>query len=326
MKTQYRIIAAAAGYADRSDRGRIRLTGPDSRSFLQALVSNDLTVLPVGSGVYATYLTPQGRMIADLEVYARDGALLCAVAPGMAAALTDRLDQSIFSEDTRVEDVSAELAEVAVIGARAPAVLAEVLPVHGDRLESLSELGQADFEDGFVARSGESALPSFHVFLPAPRRSSLIESLEHAGLSPISDDLLEAMRIERGRGAWGRELTTDTIPLEAGLLDRAISTSKGCYVGQEIIIRILHRGGGRVAKRLVRLAGEDGPAATRPVPGAALTSADGADAGRVTSVSPALDTDGWIALAYVGRDYAEVGTRLQLRESGMVATIAGLAA
>ena len=66
MKTQYRIIAAAAGYADCSDRGRIRLTGPDSRSFLQALLSNDVASLPAGSGVYATYLTPQGRMIADL--------------------------------------------------------------------------------------------------------------------------------------------------------------------------------------------------------------------------------------------------------------------
>ena len=82
---QYRIIVAEAGWADRSGRGRLRFTGADRVSFLQALVSNDLLSLTQGTGTYTTYLTPQGRMIADLRIYHRGDDLIADVAPGMAS-------------------------------------------------------------------------------------------------------------------------------------------------------------------------------------------------------------------------------------------------
>jgi folate-binding protein YgfZ len=135
----------------------------------------------------------------------------------------------------------------------------------------------------------------------------------------MSDDLAETLRVEAGRPKWGRDLTAETIPLEAGLLDRAISTSKGCYVGQEIIIRILHRGGGRVAKRLMKLAFD--PAVTVPPAAGASVLAAGHPVGHITSAvfSPAADRV--IALAYVHRDSAEVGTPLTLEGSNASAVV-----
>jgi tRNA-modifying protein YgfZ len=117
------------------------------------------------------------------------------------------------------------------------------------------------------------------------------------------------------------DMDEHTIPLEAGIEDRAISFSKGCYVGQEVIIRVLHRGGGRIARRLVGLTLGDGSGAP-PSRGQALT-ADGRDVGRLTSVahSPALDRD--IALGYVARELSEPGTALQLA-SGASALVTGL--
>jgi folate-binding protein YgfZ len=116
-------------------------------------------------------------------------------------------------------------------------------------------------------------------------------------------------------------MTTDTIPLEAGLLDRAISTAKGCYVGQEVVIRILHRGGGRVARRLVRLVFDE-HARTVPAIGAP-TLIDGRDAGRVTSAALSPISDRVVALGYVQRDDAEVGRSVTVE--GAQAEIVALA-
>jgi folate-binding protein YgfZ len=130
---------------------------------------------------------------------------------------------------------------------------------------------------------------------------------------------VEALRIEAGTPRFGADMTHETIPLEAGIEGRAISMTKGCYVGQEVIVRILHRGHGRVARRLVGLVFEGAEA---PPPGTELT-ADGRPAGLVTSVafSPALRRP--VALAYVHRDFAQPGTRVGAGPSAS-ATVASL--
>jgi tRNA-modifying protein YgfZ len=127
----------------------------------------------------------------------------------------------------------------------------------------------------------------------------------------MSPGLADAIRIDAGRPAFGVDMTEETIPLEAGLLERAISQTKGCYVGQEVIIRVLHRGGGRVAKRLVRIAC-DHEGGEVPAVGATV-SADDREVGRVTSSARSPRTGRNNALAYVHRDAAEVGRRLTLK-------------
>jgi tRNA-modifying protein YgfZ len=137
-----------------------------------------------------------------------------------------------------------------------------------------------------------------------------VAAIEREGAAAVGADLAEAWRLEAARPAWGKDLSTETIPLEAGLLDRAISTTKGCYVGQEVIIRILHRGGGRVAKRLM-LVECDASLADVPAPGTALHAGDEV-VGHVTSAAYSPGRGRILAFAYVRRDAAEPGRRFTL--------------
>lgn len=295
--------------------GRARtdpVLGTDAVSFLQALLTNDIARLTRGQGVYAAYLTPQGRMIADIDVFHRGDWIFGSVAPGLGPTLAARFDSLIFSEDLTVADATSEWAELGVTGGDVVAMLGAALGCDPLRLSCLEELAQEDWESGFVVRVGESPFPMFKIFAPAAERENAIARLENAGMTPMSSEVATALRIEAGRAAWGSDLSSETIPLEAGLLDRAISTAKGCYVGQEIIIRILHRGGGRVAKRLVILT-LDARATDVPAAGAQLVS-DGHMVGHITSAAFSQARGCVLALGYVHRDAAEVGRTLEIGE------------
>lgn len=301
------------------------MTGADRVSFLQALVTNDLIALKPGQGAYAAYLTPQGRMVTDLHLFLRPASIVADVPAALASGLAAKLDGLVFAEDVQVVDASAELAQISVIGGRASAIVAAATGADPGALEQLSVWSQLDIEDGFVARTDDVDIESYDVVVDAFRESALVDALESAGAVRVSPDVAEAIRVEKGRPAFGADMSSETIPLEAGLLERAISTSKGCYVGQEIVIRVLHRGGGRVAKKLVKLALPNTDGRSAVAPGSVL-AADGKDVGAITSVAPALDGQGLRALGYVHRDHAEAGRTLSLSaQPGTIATIIGFA-
>jgi folate-binding protein YgfZ len=322
MNIEYRIIAETAGYADYSGHGRLEIEGPDSVTFLQALVTNDLSHIERGQGVYALYLTPQGRMIADLEVLHRGTFLCCGTAPGLALPLATRLDQLIFAEDTRVTDISARQTQVCIVGGTAAAIVAGLFDLDPHVVDTLRELAQIDIEGGFLYRSGGLKLPSYQIVLPAHAHHDLVARLREAGLAAVTPHLLESLRIADARPVWGVDMTETTIPLEAGLLDRAISTTKGCYVGQEVIIRVLHRGGGRVARRLMQLVSEG---TSLPHPHDAIESPSGGPIGHLTSIGGALESDGWIALGYLVREAAELGSVVRIPSTGATARVTGFA-
>ena len=119
IANQYRIIAAGAGWIDRSARGRLKFAGKDARAFLQALVTNDLDAIAAGSGIDAAYLTPQGRMIAMLRILVSASDLLVEAAPGQAADLATRFDQLIFTEQVTVSDITDATAVLDVVGSDA---------------------------------------------------------------------------------------------------------------------------------------------------------------------------------------------------------------
>ena len=321
--TSYAAAARVAGWFDKGARGRLRFDGRDAVSFLHALVSNDVSVLAPGQGVYATYLTPQGRMLTDLRIYHRGDHLLADVPPGTAADLVQRFDQLIFAEDVRVSDVSADVAAIAVVGPRAADVLAGASGADPEAVFALSTWSQVTAGDVVIARTDDTQWPSFDVFLPASGREAFAARLHEAGVVRLPQGLFDALRIEAGRPAFGIDMSTDTIPLEAGLLDRAISQSKGCYVGQEVVIRVLHRGQGRVARRLVKVE-LDGRAAAPPSGAPILVN--GGETGRITSGAESPESGHAIALGYVHRDVAEVGTRVMVRvhEADLPATVTGV--
>ena len=325
---QYRIVAASAGWVERVDRGRLRFDGNDRSSFLQGIVTNDVHALQPGQGVYAAYLTPQGRMLSDLRLHHWGSFLLAEVPASQAAALADRFDQLIFSEDVRVADVSSQIAQVTVIGPQAASVLTRALgldPSEAPLMAAMPALAHRAAGDVTIARGDDVELPSFDVFVDASARAGLLSRVSERGITECSFELLDALRVEAGRPVYGVDMTAETIPLEAGLLERAISTTKGCYVGQEILIRMLHRGGGRVAKRLSRLRFDAGVTAPPP-PGTPLLH-DGREVGRVTSAVVSPVTGGVIGLGYVHRDHAEMGTRLTAGTdaAGALAEIVGFA-
>ena len=322
---QYRTIVSGAGLRSRADRGRLRFTGADRVTFLQALVTNDLISLKSHQGAYAAYLTPQGRMVTDLHLFLRSDSIVADVPAALAPGLVAKFDGLVFAEDVQVIDASDELAQVAVIGGRASVVVAAATGADAAALAQLPVWSQLDIEDGFVVRTDDADIESYDVVVDATREAALVDALGSAGAVRMSTDVAEAIRVQKGRPAFGTDMNADTIPLEAGLLERAISTSKGCYVGQEIVIRVLHRGGGRVAKRLVKLALQNTNGAEDVAPGSVL-AADGKDVGAITSVAPALDSEGLLALGYVHRDYAQGGRTVSLSaQPATVGTIVGLA-
>lgn len=328
LTDQYRIIAAGAGWFDRRARGRLRFDGRDRAAFLHALVTNDITSLQPGQGTDAAYLTPQGRMLAELTIHCATDHLLVEVPEHQSAPLAERFDQLIFAEDVRVSDVSALVAQVTVIGARAPAVLAQAFgeaALDIERLGALAVRAHIGIPGGLIARTDVVDVPAFDVFVGADSLQAAIRQLSEHGAVEGSLKLLDAMRIDAGRPLFGIDMTDETIPLEAGLLDRAISTTKGCYVGQEVIIRILHRGGGRVAKRLVKLRFDE-TVQTPPAPGTALL-VDGREVGRVTSAAISPATGSVVGLGFIHRDHAEPGVFVSVppEAGGQRAEIVGFA-
>ena len=319
---QYRIIEAGAGWRRRAERGRLRFGGSDRTAFLHALLTNDVTTLGPGRGSYGALLTPQGRMIADFHLFARPDHILADVPAATAQSLTTDFDRLIFAEDASVTDISASLVQLNVVGGGAPVIVAHALALDRDALRDLAIGSQLDVAEGFIARTDDAALPGYDLLIPAEREGAVSEALTRAGAVALTDELFTALRVDAGRPLFGVEMDTDTIPLEAGLLDRAISTTKGCYVGQEVIIRVLHRGGGRVARRLVKVK-FNGNASGQLQPGTKLRIGD-RDAGHVTSLAPALDDSGFIALGYLRREFAEVGQAvLADGSSGVVTGLAG---
>jgi folate-binding protein YgfZ len=328
--THYEIAHRAVGMTDRSMYGTLQVAGTDRATWLQGLLTNDIKAVVPGQGCYAAWLTPQGRMITDMRVLELGERIELDVLASNAAELARRLDQLVFVEDVQIKDVTGARGQIRVIGPAAATVVAATLaemtgrsPVGGSELAQWIEYQNAviPFADAElrVVRDEGLGVPAYDICSTVGAQVRRV--LAHFGAVPLDEPTIEALRIEAGRPLFGVDMNTDTIPLEAGIENRAISFSKGCYVGQEVIVRVVSRGHGRVARKLVGLV-LDG---TRvPEPSESIV-ANGRETGYVTSAtqSPALSRP--IALGYVHRGFAEPGTRVTIGgESGESATVTQL--
>jgi folate-binding protein YgfZ len=300
-----------AAMIDRSDRGRLVVSGAERASYLQGLLTNDVVALRAGQGCYCAYLTAQGRMISDLYVYELGDVMLVTMAGDVKDTQLAKLDQFIFSEDVQLGDVTDTFAQIAVVGPDAAQAVATALGgVSADTLRTLAEHGNMRTEwaggAAIVIRVTDTGEPGYDLFVDRAQADAMKAALEANGVAAIDEATADALRIEAGVPLFHRDMDEETIPLEAGIESRAISFSKGCYVGQEVVIRVLHRGHGRVARKLVGLL-VDG--AQPPPRGAVIRSGD-REIGEVTSstASPALQRP--IALGYVKRDFVEPGTKV----------------
>ncbi len=303
-----------AGMIDLGARGRIVVRGADRKTFLHALLTNDIALLTPGTGCYAALLTPQGRMIADMNVFELGDVMLLDVRREVKDLLLQRFDQLIFSEDVQLGDVSDGWGCLGVYGPHAAEIAGGVTgsdltvfgPFQNARLECGGELVVA-------ARRDALGLAGFLFFAAAGTISRLGQAMQAEGAALMPAEAVEALRIEAGEPAFLVDMGDDTIPTEAGIESMAVSYLKGCFPGQEVLVRIRDRGHGKVVRKLVGLTidGETAPAA-----GSVIVGGD-KEIGHVTSavVSPALGKP--IALGYVHRDFVNPGTAVAVVAGGV---------
>ena len=299
----YAAIHAGAAIGAIAPRGQIALAGPDRATFLHGLLTNDTASLTAGHGCYAAWLTPQGRMLCDLHVFESGDMMLLDAPAAEVQQAADRLEQFHFTEDVQIATLGT-LRSVWIHGPAAPGILGAGFDAWMQYQNARIVLAGVSV---VVARIDQLAVPGFVIYVDAQQEDEVTAALAARGALRATPATLDAARIEAGYPVFGIDMTADTIPLEAGIEDRAISLTKGCYVGQEVIIRVLHRGHGRVARRLVRLQVEG----NAPPAGSKVFSGD-REVGFITRAaeSPRL---GAVALGYLHRDFVEAGTAVDVQ-------------
>ncbi len=303
----YRTITEACGLLDRSDRGKLALSGPDAKGFLQGQVTNDVETLSAGEGCYAAFLTPKGKMLGDLRILDAGRELLLDTERSVLQELFNLIRRFKVGYDVELHKRTLECGLLSLIGPGAERIAgAEAVPGR--------EHDHASVEiDGLAARAIRTD-GGIDLLCDANHNEALSAALERRGAVSVPESAAECLRVERGRPRFGLELDDTVIPQEAGLNERAVSFTKGCYVGQETVARLHYRGKPNRHLRGLRL-----PAATER--GAELRLEDRV-VGRVATVveSPVYGT---IGLALVRRE-AFPGTFVAVDPGGELAEIVQL--
>jgi len=294
--------------APRDDRMRMLFTGPQAKAALGGLVTNDVVALHPGQGQRAAALTVKGRVIAVLRVFDRGDDLLVDTEARAAEGFIGMIKKfvnprlakyTVVTAETGCLGVHGDGAAAAIVSTPGDVALLEALPVHGGMTTSVDGTAM------FVARSLDQGASGFDVFGPRDRVEALRARLSAAGWPVASDTELEMRRVEVGLPRWGVDMNDETLAQEAALdALGAISFSKGCYTGQEVVARIHFRG--HVNRLLRRLTS----ATALPV-GGLVFDALGAEVGDVRS-SVHSTTRGPLAIAMLRREVAP-GAHVQVR-------------
>jgi folate-binding protein YgfZ len=306
IDAQYRQLREECGVLDRSDRGKLLVTGAEAAEYLQGQLTNDIEALTPGEGCYAALLDRKGHMQADMRVLvvSEEKVWIDTEPEGLAAALK-HLQMYKIGRDADVQDAGEERAIVSLIGPRS-AELAGSSPLPEHLHEEIKI-------DGIECPAVGTAL-GIDLIPHAEDRERLIAALAEAGAPAVDSAAAEILRIESGVPRFGSEMDTATMPAEAGIVAAAVNFEKGCYIGQETVARLHYKGKPNRHLRGLRLSA---PAA----PGATLLLGE-KEVGKLGSscVSPAR---GPIGLAIVRRE-AEPGAELLVGEDGVTAHVVDL--
>jgi len=306
LDAQYRQLREECGLLDRSERGKLIVSGSEAAEYLQGQLTNDVEALSPGEGQYAALLDRKGHMQADMRVLrtSPEEVWIDTEPEGLEAARR-HLEMYKIGREVTVVDVSAERAVLSLVGPRSVEI-AGTAALPEDACDAARVGGVACLAVGtaagidLIAKSAEAA--------------ALREALSDAGAVEVGPEAAEIMRVEAGVPRFGAEMSAETMPAEAGIVERAVSFTKGCYIGQEPVARLHYKG--RPNRRLRGLE-LSAPAAA----GASLRLGE-KEVGRIGSacVSPAR---GPIALAIVRRE-AEPGAELAVGEDGVTARVVDL--
>jgi folate-binding protein YgfZ len=232
--SEYRAITEACGLVDRSERGKLALTGRQAKEFLQGQVSNDIEALERGHGCYAAFLTPKGKMLGDLRVLNTGDELLLDTERVALQELFNMIRRFRVGYDVEVHKRTLERGLLSLIGPQA-AELVGPAELDGEHRNAPVSIGDVEL---LAIRTDVGV----DLLCESTQTAELRAALAQAGAVVVSEEAIEALRIERGRPRYGIDLDDSVIPQEAGLNERAVSFTKGCYVGQETVARLYYRG------------------------------------------------------------------------------------
>jgi folate-binding protein YgfZ len=284
--SDYRAVTEGCGLLDRSDRGKLALSGADAKAFLHGQVSNDVESLAPGTGCYAAFLTPKGKMLGDLRILDTGEELLLDTERVALQELFNMIRRFSLGYDMQLHKRTVERGLLSLLGPDAVAVAGV-----GD-LAAAEDAHVAAEVAGVAVRAIRTDV-GVDLLCDAADTETVRSALQARGAEAVVETAAECLRIEHGRPRYGVDLDDSVIPQEAGLNSRAVSFTKGCYVGQETVARLHYRGKPNRQLRGLRLS-------TPAEIGTEISFGDRV-VGRLTSVaeSPSL---GWIALALVRRE------------------------
>lgn len=314
---EHAVLRQAVGVVDLGFRSRICLTGADRVRFLHGQVTNDVKRLGAGEGCYAALVTAKGKMESDLNIYCLQDELLLDFEPGLTEKISQRLEKFIVADDVQVVDVAPHYGLLSVQGPKAETVVRA--------LEIFSELPSKPFQsvkiteatlgEIYLVNQPRVGLAGLDLFVPLNSlvavADKLIAAAKSVGGRAIGWDALEVARIEAGIPRFGLDMDETNIPLEGGIEAGAVSYTKGCYIGQEVINRIHTIGHVNKELRGLRL---EGGLKSLPAKGDKLFH-EGKEAGYITSAVKSPVIDALVALAYVRREHNQIGTELVLRRA-----------
>jgi folate-binding protein YgfZ len=296
MGPGYQALRGNAAYLDFSSRGKIFASGEDRLRLLHAMTTNQVKELQPGQGCYVFFLNPQGRIVADANLFVLPDRILLDVEPEIGERLYQHLDKFIIADDVTLEDASESLTAIGVEGPKA----ADTLAAMGAPIPD-APYSHVDWDGRIVARVNATGEPGFRIFGWKLTRA------------PADADSVRVVRLEHARPRYGEDIFDTTLPQETQQT-HALNFTKGCYIGQEIVERIRSRG--HVNRLLVGLRIDS----TEPPIAGTKLSADGAEAGEITSAafSPALGKV--VALGYVRAQYAPPNTVLKAGDWSAITT------
>ncbi len=303
---QYRVLREGAGFVERVGRRVIEVGGAEAGEYLQGQLTQDVESLEPGTGTYSALLDRKGRLQGDMRVLRLDDAFGIGTEEVAGPAVISHLERYKIGRDVEVIDRTDELAVVSVIGPGATQLVlgGPLGPEHAHRRQDVSGIAT-------VAVATDLGVD---LTLAREQVGALLGVLAERGAEPVAEDAAEILRVESGRPRFGREMTTATIPQEAGINERAVSFTKGCYIGQETVARLHYKGKPNRHLRGLRLTG---PAS----PGDELTF-DGRPVGRLGTVAHS-PRHGPIALALVRRE-AGPGDTVTVGGAGTTAEVVEL--
>lgn len=312
--TEYAALRSGALLIDRSERGRMRVDGPKAAELITGLVTNDVKSLAPGTGQYAAALSPKGKIVADVRIFADDAGLFIDTPPRAAEGWSAMVRKYVNPRMAPYSDHTGLARDMGVFGVAGRRITSAVTGVSAEALAALPVYGHLAVEVGgmpaTVARVPDLGVEGYEVFVPPDAFDGVWSAAVAAGATAGGLDAWEIARIEAGRPEWGLDMDDTTMPQEANFDELgAISYTKGCYVGQEVVARIHFRG--HVNKHLRGLVCVEGEGAPQK---AVLFDDTGKQVGEVRSsaVSPRLRT---VALAMVRRE-VPTGATLSARWDG----------